>query len=327
MHPLARVIAALAILSSFAVLPAAAQAAFPGKNGKIAFATDRSGVFELYVMNADGSAQTPLLSNGNHPLRGVQPAWSPDGRKIAFKTDAATIAVVDANGSNARIVASAGVSDWPSWSPDSTKLALNGNGFSDIYTVNADGSGLRFVASGLTPEWSPNGREIAFGGRGVPGIYTVKPDGTDLRRLTDRIDDAPSWSPDGQRLTFERVQGGYDVMTMSRDGTGITNVTNSPIDETDPSWSPDGRRITFDGNASSSDVFHEVFIIGADGSDRTRLTNLSPASDILPDWQPIQGLKRSDYKNANQFCKAEQAFLGNQFGQRYRNFGQCVSHN
>ena len=60
--------------------PSAAQAAFPGQNGKIAFTSDRSGAFQIYAMNPDGSGQTQLTNDGGN----FQPAWSPDGRRIAF---------------------------------------------------------------------------------------------------------------------------------------------------------------------------------------------------------------------------------------------------
>src|SRR5205814_9520420 len=95
---------------------------------KIAFDSNRDGNFEIYVMNADGSGQRRLTRN---PAKDVSPAWSPDGRRIAFARDRG-----------------------------STKPS------SDIYVMNADGSRLRRLtrspANDVSPAWSPNGRKIVF---------------------------------------------------------------------------------------------------------------------------------------------------------------------
>ena len=77
--------AALALLLvSLLALPGSARSAFPGTNGKIAFATDRDGNLEIYTMNADGTGQTRITNN---PASDDAPAWSPDGTKIAFETN------------------------------------------------------------------------------------------------------------------------------------------------------------------------------------------------------------------------------------------------
>jgi Tol biopolymer transport system component len=83
MLQLRSLVAAAALLAA-ALLPSAAQAAFPGTNGKLAFVSGRDGNFEIYAMNPDGSGQTRLTTN---PATDFDPAWSPDGRRIAFESN------------------------------------------------------------------------------------------------------------------------------------------------------------------------------------------------------------------------------------------------
>ena len=152
---------------------------------------------EIDVMNADGSRQQLLA-------RGSAPAWSPDGRTIAFR------------------------------SARDGKGDLYGNG--DVYVVNADGSGLRRltrnpVAVG-SPVWSPNGRRIFFEGGG--DIYVMNADGSGQRTLTRNAApsrdaaDSPHVSPDGRRVVFvsERT-GSSQIYVMNADGSGPRRLTHT----------------------------------------------------------------------------------------------------
>ncbi len=137
-------------------------------------------------MNADGSGVRRLT----HGASG-SPAWSPDGRRIAFRGDKSDIYVVDVDGSGQRRLAqSAGD---PVWSPDGRRIAFErrfARG-AEIHVMNADGSGQRRLtrSAGLGVDWSPDGRKIAFvsdrdGGRGQ--IFVMNADGSGQRRLTQR---------------------------------------------------------------------------------------------------------------------------------------------
>ena len=138
----------------------------PCGQGKIAFASVRDGYAafhnEIYVMNADGSGQTRLASNS---ATDYQPAWSPNGSKIAFASDRDgnfEVYVMNADGSGQTRLTSNPADDfYPAWSPDGSRIAFtserDGNG--EVYVMNADGSGLTKLTSNSAedyyPDWGP----------------------------------------------------------------------------------------------------------------------------------------------------------------------------
>jgi Tol biopolymer transport system component len=164
---------------------------------------------EIYTMNADGSSQTRITGSVDSES---EPAWSPDGKKIAFASNrngggvAASIYAMNTDGTGAEQLTS-GSDGGPAWSPDGTKIAFfrfAGN-VSAIYTMSADGSGLTKLTDGTTsdtyPAWSPDGKWIAFASNRAGGfnqqIYVMKADGTLAQRVTVNggTDRYPSWKP------------------------------------------------------------------------------------------------------------------------------------
>ena len=107
-------------------------------------------------------------------------------------------------------------------------------------------------------------------------------------------------------------------ITINPDGSADAQLN---ADGLGPAWSPDGNQILFARYLGSNDG--RIWRMHADGTGETIIFHADALNGI--DWQSIPEPNRSDYKNSNQFCKAEQAFWGDQFSQHYRNFGQCVS--
>ena len=272
----------------------------------------------IYLMNADGSNPTSLVSDaaleGNLPL---EFAWSPDGAKIAFTSlgdDNSDIYVINADGSNLRrLTESNALEQQPLWSPDGTRIvftrttfmsAEDDEGNSDIYLMNADGSGIIQLIDhpkqDQRPVWLPGGREIAFQSDrdGNEAIYVINVDGSNLRHLTQVSLKPPqqdfpqipglhgrvSWSPDGTRIAF--YSGTGDIFVMNADGSNRTSLPYGTGFEflwgAVPAWSPDGARIAF---MSGQDGNFEIYVSGIDGSNLLRLTN-SSGDDWFPVWSP-----------------------------------------
>jgi TolB protein len=191
----------------------------------------------------------------------------------------------------------------PAWSPDGRRLAFVRflNGSNEIYVVNADGSHLRQltgprqdVIDELSSQaWSPDGRKLVFargpnmsGLRARPtSIFVINADGTGIRQLTrDNSDDDPAWSPDGRRIAFARYGSTNDgsIYVMKSDGGHLRRVGISTSFPT-PAWSPNGRELAFDSNET-------IEILTLQGRKATYLPPSTwqgqPIDNYEPTWSP-----------------------------------------
>jgi len=120
-------------------------------------------------------------------------------------------------------------------------------------------------------------------------VWVINADGSGLRRLTNNqyADVMPSWSPDGQKIAFvsDRVNNSNDIFLMNPDGSGVTRLTTDPADDQQPRWSPDGQKILFISDRDAVGSTHEIYLMNADGSQQTRLTNNS-YEDGFASWSP-----------------------------------------
>ena len=263
---------------------------------RIAFSSNRDGSYQIYVMDADGSAATRLTSL---PGQNSEPSWAPDGRHIAFVSTQDgnyEIYVMDADGATpTRLTTNVAVDAEPIWSPDGQRLAFvsTRDGRERIYVMNADGSAQTRLTDGpgsdTDPSWSPDGQRIAFWSNrdAHSEIYVMNADGSAQTKLTsDPADYTPRWSPDGLHIAFgcNRGGGNLDICGMAPDGSAETALTSAAGSNSQPSWSPDAQQIAF---TSTRDGNSEIYVINADGCGPTRLTN-SPGEDVQPSWSPGQ---------------------------------------
>jgi Tol biopolymer transport system component len=258
----------------------------------------------LYVVDAHGGGKRVLTRtawiDGPEVVSG--PAWSPDGRRIAFlsvRHHNEDVYVLDLGSGQAHRVTRDPADDRePAWSPDGRRIAfvserIHGpSGYSsDLYVINADGSGERRLTHDLQaasyPAWSPDGRKIVYFGRaGYYGTYVVNADGSGQRRLGPGALEH-SWSPDGHRIAYlDGRSGTFQLYVMNADGTAMHYLARGA----EPSWSPDGSKIAFIADPAGArsvpaKLSPEIYVINADGTGLKRLTN-NRAWDEVPAWSP-----------------------------------------
>ncbi|HZD17405.1 MAG TPA: hypothetical protein VE669_04620, partial [Actinomycetota bacterium] len=240
---------------------------WPARNGQIAFRSDRDGEPDVFSVEASGGEATNLTARSG--VSDAQPAWSPEGERIAFARVSRAggrpdLYVMNAGGTGRTRLTRTPVPERdPAWSASGTRIAYaartSSRGPFRIFVANADGSGQAQLTSqgagraDRSPAWSPDGTRIAFVSDrdgGFPEIYLMNPDGTGISRLTNNgyVDGNPTWSPDGTRIAVERccTNGTSDLVAIDVVTHAETALTDSTsFHEFDPSWSPDGTRIAF----------------------------------------------------------------------------------
>lgn len=233
----------------------------------------------------------------------MQPAWSPDGRWIAFVARPASapgqadLYVVRSDGSQLRQVTDSPAWELrPSWSPDSRQLAFMSGDPREgwrLGLINVDGTHRRElpVSAGnvSSPSFAPRGGLIALEvGRGEStAVYTMRADGTDARALTPSTGRHafPVWSPDGRTILYSyrlSRSGHWQLWTMNRDGSTPKQLTTEAAD--DAEFSPGGALIAFSSDRSGSR--YEVFLMNADGTGQRSLTAGIEGSASAPAFSP-----------------------------------------
>jgi serine/threonine protein kinase/Tol biopolymer transport system component len=280
-----------------------------GGYGQIAFASNRSGAPQIFVMDAgdDPARQVTDMADG-----ACQPAWSPDGLRIVFispcleRTDlypGSSLFIVNADGSGLTALPTAAAGDFdPAWSPDGGRIAFTSlrDGYTQVYVLNLADSTMTLLTEASSdsqarqPAWSPVGTQIVYTVRrlNVLQIWVVSDAGRGATQLVrsgiDYWDYLPAWSPDGETILFSESSGkqalGWlmSIRYDERQGNDASFFTNG-VFAMDAAYSPDGLWIAFE---SSDGLNYDIYVMGVDGKGRARLTT-DPSVDFDPAWRPI----------------------------------------
>ena len=238
--------------------------------------------YSVWIMRGDGNQTAEILRPA------IEPACSPDGKKIAYYRPFTGIWVYDLNKKSATHVVVSDRARFASFSPDGEKLVFHewiGNLWSpnvNLLVVGVDGGGRMQLLPGMRPCWSPVGNLLAFDTcRGTAcGIFLVQPNGQGLRQVTSDGGGNVAWSPDGKTLAYStEVDGDPEIWVVDVDGSGRKQLTSNSGNDTFPVYSPDGQYIYFlsDQNGTA----WAIRVMDASGSDAKTVRQVG----VPPDWQ------------------------------------------
>jgi serine/threonine protein kinase/Tol biopolymer transport system component len=277
-----------------------------GGAAQIAFASNRSGAVEIWLMNIDGS---DLKQITDIPEGACEPRWSPDGSQIVFISPCvrhlnsypgANLYIINADGTGIVPLPNVPGGDYdPSWSPDGNQIAftsLRKSGVPGIYILTLKGSSVKSLVEDETraisqPAWSPKGTEIAYV-NSDNRIWVMDVNGESRHSLVsgsgDYLTSAPAWSPDGSVVIYSRqvlsdTTGATVLMAVpyTESGTPPVEVANSQL-VLDVTYSFDGNWLLFTSWFSGN---HDIYVMRANGVDRHAIVE-DLAYDFDPVWRP-----------------------------------------
>ena len=287
-----------------------------GGRGQIVFASERSGLPQIYLINTDGTGLELITSMENGAC---QPSWSPDGLRLVFISPCreradffdnayndASLYLINVDGSGLRPLTTVPGSDFdPAWSPDGKRIAFTSmrDGTKDIYVLTIEtGAVARLttveqpVQENSQPAWSPFGNQIGFTVKryGAYQVWVMSDSGeskVQIARSGQTIwDYLPAWGPDGETVIFNQRNLGpglpwlMSIRYEDRDSKKPVRMDFPPPIE-DVQFSPDGLWIVFE--SSNGDGNRDIYFSTITGGDLTRLTS-DPFDEFDPAWRPVK---------------------------------------
>jgi TolB protein len=284
--------ASLSILLAVIILLACSL--FATRGGEIAFESDRDGNWEIYRLDLTTSVSFNLTRSAADDFA---PAWSPDGKKIAFSADRdgngqPEIYMMNANGSDLRQVSTgSGGYRSPSWSRDGRSLVFV-LGFGQIYQMNEDGSGEQWLGRGFLPSLSADHTWLLYSAESTStidaDIFVANVTTHQSLNLTNnRANEwGARWSPDNEQIVFATLRGSKThIYVMNADGSDERGITNTGANETSPAWSFDGGSIVYSAETNGS---KQLYVVTADGGNPQQIT-AGAGNHQSPAWRPVSG--------------------------------------
>jgi Tol biopolymer transport system component len=283
-----------------------------GSYGQIAFASDRSSSMQIWLMDSSGKNLRQLTNRSDGAC---EPAFSPDGNKLAFispctrRADSypgANIYTMNIDGSNVqKMPESSPAGDYdPAWSSDAQMLAFTSlrSGKEHVFVLNLNNSSIEELSSENYPErnpyWDPSNKNLAITRVTTSSQIWILPTNGQapwqFSRSGDFDNSNPQWSNDGTFMVYTQMKTGGGMpalvqrMYEDRDNSKETRIPQPAADQTvipimRARLSPDGMWYVFESWPDGNN--HDIYVMDKDGKNRVRLTK-DPAIDIQPVWRP-----------------------------------------
>lgn len=261
---------------------------------RIAYVLQTGNTHELQIADADGQNPQVMLRSKQSI---ISPAWSPDGKRLAYVSFELNKPVVYvqtlATGQRVPLANFKGNNSAPTWAPNGQQLALvlSRDGISQIYTIAADGSGLRRVMRSplidTEPQYTPDGGSLIFTSDrgGNPQIYKVPVSGGNGQRITfnGSYNISPAISPDGNKLVYVTKRDGAFRIALQDMAAGSEQLLTNGSDDQSPSFAPNGMQVLYSSVQGGRSV---LAVTSVDGRVRQTLSALN-GKVREPTWGPF----------------------------------------